>query len=109
MKCRKRLYLTAASAALVGEGHEDAAILYATPGDEIPDSAADRFGLVDGALPDFEPEADEELAEAERAAAEKAAPTPANKEDPAPADKGAPAPPSKPKAPAKAKAAAKAT
>ena len=51
MFAQQRLYLTADKAKLVPEGDEDAATLYASPGDEIPDSAAERFGLVDGALP----------------------------------------------------------
>ncbi|RKR03583.1 hypothetical protein [Maricaulis maris] len=50
MKATARLYLTAAKNALVAEGHKDAAFLYAAPDDEIPDSAAERFGLVDGAV-----------------------------------------------------------
>jgi len=51
MKCKARLFLTAAKDALVPEGHADAAFLYASPGDEIPDSAVALFGLVDGDLP----------------------------------------------------------
>lgn len=50
MHAKQRLYLTANRDRLVGDGHPDAAFLYATPGDEIPASAADRFGLVDGEL-----------------------------------------------------------
>lgn len=52
MFAQDRLYLTADKDRLVPEGHEDAATLYCSPGDEIPDSAADKFGLVDGALPE---------------------------------------------------------
>ena len=52
MKCTQRLYLTADRDAVVPEGHDAAASLYATPGDDIPDEAAERFGLVDGALPE---------------------------------------------------------
>ena len=52
-KAKQRLYFNAAKDALVPEGHEDAASLYANTGDEIPDSAAERFGLVDGDLEDF--------------------------------------------------------
>jgi hypothetical protein len=55
MKCTQRLYLTASAAALVGHGHPDAVALYASPGDEIPQSAADKFGLVDGHLEGFDP------------------------------------------------------
>lgn len=51
MKCTQRLYLTADREKVVGEGDASAATLYAVPGDEIPDSAAEKFGLVDGALP----------------------------------------------------------
>ena len=53
MKCRQRLYLTKDKETLVGEGDKAAATLYAVPGDEIPASAAERFGLVDGALKGF--------------------------------------------------------
>lgn len=48
--CAERLYLTADKSALVGEGDARAATLYAVPGDEIPASAAEQFGLVDGKL-----------------------------------------------------------
>ena len=51
MLAKERLYLTANRKSLVAEGHEKAATLYATPGVEIPQSAADKFGLVDGELP----------------------------------------------------------
>lgn len=50
MHARERLYLTADKDRLVGEGDTKAAFLYATKGDEIPDSAAAKFGLVDGLL-----------------------------------------------------------
>ncbi|OLF81269.1 hypothetical protein AWH62_00925 [Maricaulis sp. W15] len=50
MKATARLFLNAAKDALVAEGHKDAAFLYAAPGDDIPDSAAERFGLVEGAV-----------------------------------------------------------
>jgi predicted flap endonuclease-1-like 5' DNA nuclease len=59
MKCTQRLYLTAGSLALVAAGSKDAVTLYAVPGDEIPESAAERFGLVDGHLKGFKPEAGE--------------------------------------------------
>ncbi|WPZ06583.1 hypothetical protein [Pelagerythrobacter marinus] len=52
MKCTQRLYLTADRKRVVPQGHKDAATLYASPGDEIPQSAAAMFGLVDGALPE---------------------------------------------------------
>ncbi|WP_339745589.1 hypothetical protein [uncultured Maricaulis sp.] len=51
MKATQRLFLTATKLALVAEGDPLAAFLYAAPGDDIPDSAVDRFGLVDGGLP----------------------------------------------------------
>lgn len=57
MKAKQRLYLTASKTALVAQGDRRAATLYCTPGDEIPDSAAERFGLVDGALPDGDDDA----------------------------------------------------
>jgi hypothetical protein len=52
MKAKVRLYLTASKTALVHEGDPQAATLYAAPGDVIPDTAAERFGLVDGTLGD---------------------------------------------------------
>ncbi len=51
MFAKARLYFTASHDALVAEGDERAAFLYVAPGDEIPDSAAEKFGLVDGNLP----------------------------------------------------------
>jgi hypothetical protein len=50
MFAKERLYLNAAKTAVVANGDPEAAFLYASIGDEIPDSAADRFGLVDGRL-----------------------------------------------------------
>jgi predicted flap endonuclease-1-like 5' DNA nuclease len=52
MFAKERLYFTSSREALVREGNPKAAFLYAAPGDEIPESAAERFGLVNGALPD---------------------------------------------------------
>lgn len=49
-KAGERLYLTPDRGELVGEGDKRAAFLYAAKGDEIPDSAAKRFGLTDGML-----------------------------------------------------------
>lgn len=49
--CGERLYLNKDKSKLVPHGHDDAAFLYASPGDEIPESAAERFGLKDGKLP----------------------------------------------------------
>lgn len=47
---KERLYLTADKSRLVRDGDKAAAFLYAAEGDEIPDSAAQRFGLVGGKL-----------------------------------------------------------
>lgn len=51
MIAKARLFLTADSKALVAEGDPKGATLYCAPGDEIPESAAKMFGLVDGDLP----------------------------------------------------------
>lgn len=51
MKCEERMYLTRDRQQLVGEGDERAAFLYATPGDEIPETAVTKFGLKEGKLP----------------------------------------------------------
>lgn len=51
MQCQQRLYQTADRTKLVHEGDPKAAFLYATPGDEIPDNAAERYGLKEGKLP----------------------------------------------------------
>lgn len=77
----QRLYLSADKKVLVPEGHERAATLYATPGTTIPASACERFGLIDGALP-------EKKAPAKKAPAGKSKPAPGNKEQPAPENKG---------------------
>lgn len=45
MLATERLYLTADQKRLVREGDPEAAFLYCTPGDLIPDEAAARFGL----------------------------------------------------------------
>lgn len=68
--CAQRLYLTADKAAVVAEGDERAAFLYATPGDEIPASAAELFGLIDGALPGFDAAAEADAEAAAKAAEE---------------------------------------
>jgi len=46
----QRLYLTADRKRLVPEGDRKAATLYAAVGDQIPDNAAEKFGLADGRL-----------------------------------------------------------
>lgn len=55
--CAERLFFTSDKAALVREGDERAAFLFAAPGDEIPASAAEMFGIVDGKL-DGKPKAE---------------------------------------------------
>ncbi|MEP9402043.1 hypothetical protein [Sphingomonas sp. VNH70] len=50
MFAKQRLFLTSDKARLVLEDDPAAATLYAIPGDEVPDSAAALFGLVDGEL-----------------------------------------------------------
>ena len=79
---RMRLWLTAERDALVPDGHQDAAFLYVAIGDEIPDDAAERFGLLDGLLPGSPDEAETEAArrEAEEAAARAAAAEQAERE-----------------------------
>lgn len=130
--CRERLYLTADKSKLVREGDTSAAFLFAAPGTEIPASAVERFGLVDGRLLDatlpteaemqavFEAEKAaaaalaeaEALAAAEEAAAAKAEPetkpqdAPETKPAAAPETKPAALPETKPAAPAETKAAA---
>jgi hypothetical protein len=49
-RAQERLYLNADKSKIVAEGDPKAAFLYAALGDEIPDSAASKFGLVDGRL-----------------------------------------------------------
>ena len=48
MYAQERIYLTADKTMAVAAGDSQAAFLYATPGDEIPQSAADVLGIVDG-------------------------------------------------------------
>lgn len=50
--CTERLCLTADKQALVRAGHEEANSLFATPGTEIPGPSVERFGLVDGTIPE---------------------------------------------------------
>ncbi|MEP4423000.1 MAG: hypothetical protein ABJ354_16275, partial [Nitratireductor sp.] len=50
MQAQERLFLTADKKRLVAAGDKRAAFLYAAPGDEIPNSAAEMFGLKDGRL-----------------------------------------------------------
>lgn len=67
MIAKQRLYLTDNRDALVAEGDERGATLYAAPGDEIPDDAAERFGLVDGDLPKEKPLTTAQIKKAEKA------------------------------------------
>lgn len=82
MRAKERLYLTADKEALVRAGDDAAAFLYVNIGDEIPDSAAEMFGLVDGALPGFVEPSDTPVIDAASAAVVK---TPAPEKTPAPA------------------------
>ncbi|RVQ76121.1 hypothetical protein [Sinorhizobium medicae] len=50
MQAKERMFLNADKTKLVKDGDKTAAFLYAVPGDEIPASAAEKFGLVDGRL-----------------------------------------------------------
>lgn len=71
LTAKVRLFLTAAKDAVVAEGDPGAAFLYAAVGDEIPDAAAEHFGLVDGRIP--APDVDAEAAAKAAADAEAAA------------------------------------
>ncbi|MEL6485877.1 MAG: hypothetical protein AAFQ13_01855 [Pseudomonadota bacterium] len=77
----ERLFLTADRSKLVRDGDDDAAFLYASPGDTIPQSACEMFGLVDGKLPA------PKTPDPKPAPAKKAKSAPANKSKPAPANK----------------------
>lgn len=71
MVAAMRLCLTADRDELVAEDDPRAAFLYASVGDEIPQSAVEKFGLVEGKLPVVD--ADAVAAEAQRKADEAAA------------------------------------
>lgn len=62
MQAKERLFFTADRKRVVAEGDQKAAFLYAAPGDEIPESAAEKFGLVDGRLKGRKPAADKSKA-----------------------------------------------
>ena len=47
---KARLFHTADKSKLVHEDNDEASFLYANTGDEIPDSASELYGLVDGDL-----------------------------------------------------------
>lgn len=51
MQAQERLYLTEKKDTLVREGDKRARFLYAVPGDEVPNDAAEKFGLKEGKLP----------------------------------------------------------
>jgi hypothetical protein len=82
MIAKARLFLNADKTKLVRENTEEAAFLYASPGDEIPESAAEMFGLVDGDLPKAKKEKSAD------AGADKGTKTGANKGAKAGANKG---------------------
>lgn len=93
----ERLYLTADASRLVAEGDPKAATLYCSPGDIIPQSAVDRFKLLDGALrkrteksvPASTPTpAAAPKTKGGKPGKTKESPTPPNKEMPAGDDKG---------------------
>lgn len=50
MQAKERLYLARDGKTLVREGDAKGSTLYAAPGDEIPESAVELFGLVDGTI-----------------------------------------------------------
>lgn len=81
---QERMFLNADKTKALPEGHKDAAFLYAGVGDEIPASACERFGIVDGKLGGKPAEAP-----AKAKAAAKSKPAPANKEKAPAEDKGA--------------------
>lgn len=93
MLAKRRLYLTADKSQLVAEGDPRAAFLYAAAGDEIPDSAAQLYRLVNGDLPpnESETESDEMRDDQppQEPGAEKQKPAPKTKERQAPETKGA--------------------
>lgn len=82
MVAAMRLCLTADKDELVAEDDPRAAFLYAAVGDQIPQSAVDKFGLVDGKLPVV----DAAAAEAKRLADEAAAAEAKRKADEAAAE-----------------------
>lgn len=91
---QQRLYLTADKDRLVRQDDPAAAFLYCTPGDEIPESAAERFGLVDGRLKAKRSEGDlaprpVKVTVARTAKPKAAKAAPAIKEKPAPENKEA--------------------
>lgn len=51
MKALESLWHNADKSAVFPDGHPEAAFLWAAPGDEIPDEAAERFDVVDGRAP----------------------------------------------------------
>lgn len=92
MEAKARLFLNQDKTKLVAEGHEEAAFLYAAPGDEIPEDAAKQFCLVDGDLPKRKAATD---TTSKTPPARKPKAAPANKGGAAPANKGGAAPENK--------------
>lgn len=88
MQATERLYLTENRKQLVREGDSRGAFLYAAPGDEIPDSAVEMFGLVDGTLPQGKSKAKEAAPaeDKEAAPAEDKEAAPAEDREAAPAE-----------------------
>jgi len=72
MTAQQRMYLSGSSDKLVPHGHKEAAILYATPGTEIPEEAAKRFGLHNGYLTKKDADAGDKAAKATTRTADKA-------------------------------------
>lgn len=85
---KKRLFQTEDRSKLVHEDHPEARFLYAAEGDEIPDSACERYGIEDGDLTDAKPATAKKSG---KPAANKAAPAGDDKAVPAVDDKAAPA------------------
>ena len=69
MKAKQRMYLVGTRDRLVEEGHADAAFLYASVGDTIPDSAVEKFKIAGG----YMTKADQAKGDEADAAAAKAA------------------------------------
>lgn len=100
MIAKERIYLNAERTKALPEGHKDAAFLYATPGDEIPESAVELLGLVDGGFAAGEPAPKSppkpkaspvpKVPAPKKAKAAKASPPPATKEAPPQENKEAP-------------------
>lgn len=85
---RERMYLTKDKTRLVPQNHKLAGTLYAAKGDEIPDSAAQRFGVKDGLMKgSAAKEADVDNDDGKLTAPRKQGKQAGNKQTPAPANK----------------------